>query len=307
MNILNSKQTILKDEFSYFKINSIGYVTGYDAINIPAGMEIFRPDGYIYGYPTKQENKNSVFFAKNETENIYKIAEIQVIENQVNFGTSNNINNAPIKITGYKLNSSQAVTINLNEIMSGFYQKYPISGLAVNPAQFPSGQFSSLRVISVNNLPPGLNFNGMLTPYAQSELVYNNININKLSPLTGLTGISGPLFSQYISGQPVQITGNLTGFGITGLGIRITGYGLPYLSGYQPVSLNSPTGISYSIIGTPSLPGQYNTYFLINEIGTENIYAERYISFTVINNQRFPTLYKVCGGATLGFIDKRLT
>ena len=124
-----------------------------------------------------------------------------------------------------------------------------------------------------------------------------------------LFALKAPIVKTFFPGNdPTQITGNLTGFGITGSGIAVTGYS------YQIVYLPKPVGInqnyeyiSYTIEGTPTLPGTYNTYLLIDELGNDIEYVERYISFVIPNDKRFPTLYKVCGGASLGFIDKRLT
>ena len=108
---------------------------------------------------------------------------------------------------------------------------------------------------------------------------------------------------------PLQVTGNLTGFGIIGLQNVVTGYTTqfiftPKISGFT----QDYKFYEYNIIGTPTLPGVYNTYILIDELGgIESRFAERYITFIIPNDKRFPMLYKVCGGATLGFIDKRLT
>jgi alpha-tubulin suppressor-like RCC1 family protein len=154
----------------------------------------------------------------------------------------------------------------------------------------------------------GLNLNRQI-----SNLYTNNI-------LTGVTNISAgynhslfalkaPIVKTFSPGNiPAQVTGNITGFGITGYGIAVTGYN------YQNVYLPKPVGINqnyeyilYTIQGTPTLPGTYNTYLLIDELGNDTEYVERYITFTIPNDKRFPMLYKVCGGATLGFVDKRLT
>jgi alpha-tubulin suppressor-like RCC1 family protein len=145
-------------------------------------------------------------------------------------------------------------------------------------------------------------------------------NISSSSLLTGVYGISAgsnhSLFALKLSdistpsftANPLQITGNLTGFGITGYNVGITGYASDFY--YGPVANGFNSGysfIEYSIVGTPTLPGTYNTNLLIDEIGNDTRFAERYISFVIPNDQRFPMLYKVCGGASLGFIDKRLT
>ena len=81
MNITNVNQILTKDTFSYFKINAVGFPTGYDAINLPDGMEIYRPDGYIYGTPIKKQTKSSVILAKNQEETIYKIIQLEVVDN----------------------------------------------------------------------------------------------------------------------------------------------------------------------------------------------------------------------------------
>ena len=145
-------------------------------------------------------------------------------------------------------------------------------------------------------------------------------NISSGTLLTGVYGISAgsnhSLFAlnlsnittQSSSSIPLQITGNITGFGITGYNVGITGYATDFYYGPVPNGFSSNYSyIQYSVTGTPTLPGTYNTYLLIDEFGNNTRFAERYISFVVSNDRRFPTLYKVCGGATLGFIDKRLT
>jgi hypothetical protein len=145
-------------------------------------------------------------------------------------------------------------------------------------------------------------------------------NISSGSLLTGIYGISAgsnhSLFAlnlsnittQSSSSIPLQITGNITGFGITGYNVGITGYVTDFYYGPVPNGFSSNYSyIQYSVTGTPTLPGTYNTYLLIDEFGNNTRFAERYISFVVPNDKRFPTLYKVCGGASLGFIDKRLT
>jgi alpha-tubulin suppressor-like RCC1 family protein len=145
-------------------------------------------------------------------------------------------------------------------------------------------------------------------------------NISSTSLLTGVYGISAGLnhslfalklsnvSTESFSTNPLQISGNITGFGITGYNVGITGYTTDFYYGSIPNGFNTGYSfIQYSISGTPTLPGTYNTYLLIDELGNNTRFAERYISFVVPNDKRFPTLYKVCGGATLGFIDKRLT
>jgi len=145
-------------------------------------------------------------------------------------------------------------------------------------------------------------------------------NISSSTLLTGVYGISAglnhSLFALKLSNistesfgtNPLQITGNITGFGITGYNVGITGYTTDFYYGSIPNGFNTGYSfIQYSISGTPTLPGTYNTYLLIDELGNNTRFAERYISFVVPNDKRFPTLYKVCGGASLGFIDKRLT
>jgi alpha-tubulin suppressor-like RCC1 family protein len=153
--------------------------------------------------------------------------------------------------------------------------------------------------LNLNRQISNLYTNSILTGVTKISAGYNH----------SLFALNAPIIETFFPGNnPTQITGNLTGFGITGSGIAVTGYT------YQEVYLPKPVGINqnyqyilYTIQGTPTLPGTYNTYLLIDELGNDTEYVERYISFIIPNDKRFPTLYKLCGGASLGFIDKRLT
>lgn len=176
MNILNLKQTLVKDQFSYFKINSIGYVTGYDAINLPDGMDIYKPDGYIYGTPTKQQTKSSVFLAKSRDENIYKIVELQVIDtNEIPFSIPKTLNDSLLKVTGVVSPSGKAINLDLNTTLSGYYKNNPnilnstISGVPI---------YSTVT----ENANRPLNFYGI------STLSFNPIRLN--SNLSGVSGVS---------------------------------------------------------------------------------------------------------------------
>jgi hypothetical protein len=58
-------------------------------------------------------------------------------------------------------------------------------------------QFSP-RIISVNNLPPGIQLVGSLKPINTGEIVYKqNELIPFLRGFTGITGSQGPLFKEY--------------------------------------------------------------------------------------------------------------
>jgi hypothetical protein len=108
--------------------------------------------------------------------------------------------------------------------------------------------------------------------------------------------------------EPLQLTGNLTGFGITGYINGITGYTTQLISVNQITGFNTGyQSIIYTITGKTILPGVYNSSIVIDELGNDSRYIERYLTFTVPNNKRFPLIFKVCGGASLGFIDKPLT
>ena len=176
MNILNSKETLVKDQFSYFKINSIGSVTGYDAINLPDGMTIYKPDGYIYGTPTKQQTKSSVFLAKSRDENIYKIVELQVIDtNEIPFSIPNTLNDSSLKIASFVSPSGQAINLNLNNTLSGYYK---------NSDSFLNSTISGVPIYSTisQNVTRPLNFYGI------STASFNAIQLN--NNLSGVSGVS---------------------------------------------------------------------------------------------------------------------
>lgn len=251
MNILNLRQTLVKDQFSYFKINSIGYVTGYDAINLPDGMDIYKPDGYIYGTPTKQQTKSSVFLAKSRDENIYKIIEIQVVENsEINLSIPNSINSLSNKITALKYPSGQAVNVNLNNILSGYYEEnidklngiltYGTTGVTfynVNKNvgynkiySYGNASISGDNLTGVVSISAGENhalalfYNRTISGWGDNT--YNKASLGNI--LTGVTGISagsghslavlinntvtgwGNNENQQVSGTSINTTWNLT-------------------------------------------------------------------------------------------------
>ena len=251
MNILNSKQTILKDEFSYFKINAVGFPTGYDAINLPDGMTIYKPDGYIYGTPTKQQTKSSVFLAKSRDENIYKIVEIQVIDtNEIPFSISNTINSLPNKITALKYPSGQAVNVNLNNVLSGYYEEnvdkldgiltYATTGVTFYDVNenigynkiysYGNASISGDNLTGVVSISAGENHTLALfynrTISGWGDNTYNKASLGNI--LTGVTGISagsghslavlinntvtgwGSNENQQVSGTSINTTWNLT-------------------------------------------------------------------------------------------------
>lgn len=214
MNILNSKETLVKDQFSYFKINSIGSVTGYDAINLPDGMTIYKPDGYIYGTPTKQQTKSSVFLAKSRDENIYKIVELQVIDtNEIPFSIPDTLNDSLLKITGIVSPSGKSINLNLNNTLSGYYK---------NSDNFLNSTISGVPIYStitqyVNN---PLNFYGasLLSCNSIPLLNANLYNISGVTiganhTLAILSGISGGVITGWGNNDDGQISGgkNCTG------------------------------------------------------------------------------------------------
>jgi len=251
MNILNLKQNLIKNQFSYFKINSIGYVTGYDAINLPDGMDIYKPDGYIYGTPTKQQTKSSVFLAKSRDENIYKIVELQVIDtDQIPFSIPNSINSLSNKITELKSPSGQAVNINLNNILSGYYEKnidklsgiltYASTGVSFYDVKqdvgynkiysYGNASISGDNLTGVVSISAGEN-HALALFYNRTISGWGNNTYNKASLgniLTGVTGISagsghslavlinntvtgwGSNENQQVSGTSINTTWNLT-------------------------------------------------------------------------------------------------
>jgi len=183
----------------------------------------------------------------------------------------------------------------------------------------PVGILSGVKAISTSyNHNLALLNNGRVTGWGLNDYK-QHLRINTNEYLTGIINISAgkshSLFSfnnslgkiSVDTDVPLEITGNLTGFGITGSGIAITGYNTPYV-----LFINQPIGLKdgyipsfYSITGNPNLAGNYNTYFLIHEPGANTEYSERYMTFTVLETGRFPTLFKVCGG-TIGLIDQIL-
>jgi len=147
-----------------------------------------------------------------------------------------------------------------------------------------------------------------------------NRQLSTLSSLTGVVNISAGISTNmfilkesirkipFPGPEPLQLTGNLTGFGITGYINGITGYTTELISVNKITGFNTGyESIVYSISGKAILPGVYNSSIVIDELGNNSRYVERYINFLVPNNQIFPLIYKVFGGASLGFIDKKLT
>ena len=169
-----------------------------------------------------------------------------------------------------------------------------------------AGPYHSLAVLN----------NGKVTGWGLNT----NKHLSHLSSLAGAVYISaGVSTNMFILKQsirkipfpgpePLEITGNLTGFGITGYINGITGYTTQLISVNQITGFNTGyESIIYSITGKAVLPGSYNTSIVIDELGNNSRYVERYINFLVPNDRRFPMIYKVCGGASLGFVDKKLT
>jgi alpha-tubulin suppressor-like RCC1 family protein len=147
-----------------------------------------------------------------------------------------------------------------------------------------------------------------------------NQHLSHLNSLTGVTYISAGLSTNmfilkesirkipFPGPEPLQLTGNLTGFGITGYINGITGYTTQLVTVSQITGFNTGyESIIYNITGKLILPGVYNSSIVIDELGNDSRYVERYLTFTVPNDKRFPTIFKVCGGASLGFVDKVLT
>lgn len=176
MNITNSNQILTKDNFSYFKINAVGFPTGYDAINLPDGMTIYKPDGYIYGIPIKKQTKSSIILAKNQEETIYKIIQLEVIDNApIALNVPDTVNSSNLKITDIRVNSGDNTTLNLNNILSGYYTANPKNQII---STSKSGSFFSQNFINTKNK---LNFYADLNAPSYIEL-------NKY--LTGVSGMS---------------------------------------------------------------------------------------------------------------------
>ena len=236
MNILNSKHNLIKDQFSYIKINSIGYVTGYDAVNLPDGMTIYKPDGYIYGTPIKQQTKSSVFFAKNQTENIYKIVQIQVVENSnINLNIPNSINNSSLKITGARYPSGQALNINLNNILSGYYKSNTGNNYVFGSANTGYSSYTTQNIIAYdkvygwgyNNSGQAINGNnltgisGISAGFDHSLAVFSNLRMtgwgnNDFNKALGGNNLTGVVAVSAGSGHSLALLTNL----------KVTGWGL---------------------------------------------------------------------------------
>jgi len=176
MNITNVNQILTKDTFSYFKINAVGFPTGYDAINLPDGMTIYKPDGYIYGTPIKKQTKSSVILAKNQEETIYKIIQVEVVDNApISLNVPDIVNNSNLKITGIRFNSGDNITLNLNNLLSGYYTSN--TGNQIISTSKSGSFFSSINT----NVKNKVNF------YANLN-ASNYIELNQY--VTGSSGVS---------------------------------------------------------------------------------------------------------------------
>jgi alpha-tubulin suppressor-like RCC1 family protein len=272
----------------------VGQITG--AIQVSAGINhsmVLLANGRITGFGDNSYNKITGGYI------VTGITKISAGENH----TIALLNNKTI--TGWGDNSYNQVQGPTNAI---WWEKTSV-GILTGVIDISTSYNHNLALLENGRVTGwGLNLNRQI-----SNLYTNNI-------LTGVTKISAgynhslfalnaPIVKTFIPGNiPSQVTGNITGFGITGYGVAVTGYN------YQNVYLPKPIGLNqnyeyvlYTIQGTPTLPGTYNTYLLIDELGNDTEYVERYITFTIPNDKRFPILYKVCGGVTLGLIDKRLS
>jgi hypothetical protein len=269
MNILNSKHNLIKDQFSYFKINSIGYVTGYDAINLPDGMTIYKPDGYIYGTPVKQQTKSSVFFAKNETENIYKIVQIQVVENNdLNLNIPNSINNSSLKITGSRNPSGQAVNINLNNILSGYYKSNTGNNYVFGSANTGYNLYTTQNITAYNKVYGwGYNNSGQA------------INGNNL---TGISGIS----AGYDHNLAVFTNLTMTGWGNNDFNKALAGNNLTGV-----INISAGSGHSLALLANKRVTGWGDNTFSQalggnNLTGVIGISAGAYHSLALLDNLR---------------------
>jgi hypothetical protein len=221
MNITNVNQILTKDTFSYFKINAVGFPTGYDAINLPDGMTIYKPDGYIYGIPIKKQTKSSVILAKNQEENIYKIIQIEVIDNApIALNVPDIVNNSNLKITGIRFNSGDNVNLNLNNLLSGYYTSNTGNQII---STLKSGGFFSQNFINTKNQ---INF-------------YTNLNaatpIQLNRYLTGASGVS--IGSSHA--LAFFNNGTMTGWGSNTNGKALSGNGLTGVIGVAAGSNHS--------------------------------------------------------------------
>jgi hypothetical protein len=221
MNITNLNQILTKDTFSYFKINAVGFPTGYDAINLPDGMEIYRPDGYIYGTPIKKQTKSSVILAKNQEETIYKIIQLEVVDNApISLNVPDTVNNSNLKITGIRFNSGDNVALNLNNVLSGYYSSNTGNQII---STLKSGSFFSSFNTNVKNK---FNFYADLNAPSYVEL-------NKY-----LTGVSGASIS---SGHALVFfnNGTMTGWGSNTDGQALNGNSLTGVIGVAAGGVHS--------------------------------------------------------------------
>jgi alpha-tubulin suppressor-like RCC1 family protein len=273
----------------------VGQITG--STKIAAGL---------YHNITLLNNKTITGWGNN---NYNKISDGYNLTGVINISAGENHSIALLangKVTGWGDNSYGQVSGGISNYIN--WNSTPV-GILTGVIDISAGYNHNLALLA----------NGKVTGWGlNSDKQIFNISSNTL--LTGVYGISAGLnhslfalklsdiTTQSFGANPLQITGNITGFGITGYNVGITGYTTDFYYGSVPNGFNTGyLSIQYSISGIPRLPGTYNTYLLIDELGNNTRFAERYISFVVPNDKRFPTLYKVCGGASLGFIDKRLT
>ena len=294
----SNQQTSGTTGFYDWNLTPVGQITG--AIKASAGLyhnlALLNPTGIITGWGSNSYGKITGGY------NLTGIINIAAGQDHSLALLANG------KVTGWGRNNYGQVSGTLSS--SGSWESCPV-GILTGVVNISSSFNHNLALLADGRVTGwGLNADKQVfllnsNPYLSGV---GNISAGSNHSLFRLDNLS--IYKNFVNTTiPLQITGNLTGFGLVGYENVVTGYTAQYV--YAPVLKGFNQNYQfyqYNITGKPTLPGAYNTYLLIDELGgTDSQYTERYINFIVEYDQRFSMIYKVCGGATLGIIDKRLT
>jgi hypothetical protein len=133
-----------------------GNVNSFSARNLPNGLSINTSNGQITGTPTVVGTFNSIIILKNQYEIFYRTVKFTILNldetNRVfaNIDQVNTCNGIPVKMSGFQFSTGDTVSINLNNVIGGFYTG--------NSANYSCGTIGNLTVKSITNLPSGLSF-----------------------------------------------------------------------------------------------------------------------------------------------------